>query len=43
MQKIKEEKEKRKFAKDIERLDNLIKQNENEALMIQKRLDAQKR
>jgi hypothetical protein len=34
MQKIKEEKEKRKFAKDIERLDNLIKQNENEALMI---------
>ena len=42
-QKIKEEVEKRKFAKDIERLENLTKQAENEAKQSKNRIELKNR
>jgi len=39
MREMQEEKEKRKFMKDAERLDNLIKQNVNEGRMMKNRIE----
>lgn len=43
MQNIQKEKEKRKIAKEFENLDNIIKQNENEARRIEKLVAKKKR